>query len=43
MVPVNLGPLDLAIGRDKLVTLVAESNSNIWLAESNTSTPSGPK
>jgi serine/threonine protein kinase len=40
MVPVNLSPLDLAIGRDKLVTLAAESNSNIWLAEFNTGTVS---
>jgi hypothetical protein len=43
MVPVNLSPMDLAIGRDKLVTLVAESTSNIWMAESNTATPSAFK
>ena len=43
MAPVNLSPMELAIGRDKLVTLVAESNSNVWLAESNTGTPSAPK
>jgi dipeptidyl aminopeptidase/acylaminoacyl peptidase len=43
MAPVNLSPMDLAIGRDKLVTLVAESHSNIWLAELNTGTPSAPK
>jgi len=33
MVPVNSGPLDLVIARDKLVTLVAESTSNIWIAD----------
>jgi hypothetical protein len=43
MVPVNLSPMDLAIGRDKLVTLVAESTSNIWMAEGNTGTPSRSK
>lgn len=43
MVPVNLGPMDLAIGRDKLVTLVAESISNIWMAEPKTDTPSASK
>jgi len=43
MAPVNLSPMELAVGRDKLVTLVAESNSNVWLAESNTGTPSAPK
>jgi Tol biopolymer transport system component len=43
MAPVNLSPMDLAIGRDKLVTLVAESNSNIWLAELNTGAPPAPK
>ena len=43
MVPVNLSPMDLAIGRDKLVTLVAESTSNIWMAESNTGTPAASK
>jgi Tol biopolymer transport system component len=43
MVPVNLSPLDLAIGRDKLLTLVAESTSNIWMAEGNTAAPSRSK
>lgn len=33
MLPVGLGPLEMSVAQDKLVGLVAESTSNIWMAE----------
>jgi Tol biopolymer transport system component len=36
MLPVGLGPLEISVGRDKVVTLLAESNFNIWMTELGT-------
>ena len=33
MLPVRLAPLEMSVAQDKLVGLVAESTSNIWMAE----------
>jgi len=33
MMPVNLGPLEISVAADKIVTLLAESNFNIWMTE----------
>jgi len=33
MMPVNLGALEISVAQDKIVTLLAESNFNIWMTE----------
>ena len=33
MLPVGLAPLEISVAKDKLVGIVAESTSNIWMAE----------
>jgi len=36
MAQVNLGPLEISVARDKLVTVLSESNWNIWMADLRT-------
>ena len=36
MAHVNLGPLEISVARDKLVTVLSESNWNIWMADLRT-------
>ena len=33
MLPVSLGPLEISVAPEKIVTLLAESNFNIWMTE----------
>jgi Tol biopolymer transport system component len=33
MVPINVGQLEISVARDKLVTMLSESNWNIWMTD----------